>query len=74
MDIEGKTQDMNSSKMGNNLRNKFKKLECCNRSQWKTLSIPLTIVECLPYAREAGGNMINIPGTKEQIGGYQCGF
>lgn len=27
-----------------------------------------------PCARDAGGNMINIPGTKEQGGGFQRGF
>lgn len=35
------------------------------------------IVNCSgmpPCARDAGGNMINIPGTKEQGSGFQCGF
>jgi len=27
-----------------------------------------------PFARDAGGNMIDIPGTKEQGSGFQHGF
>lgn len=33
----------------------------------------LTVVGCL-CARDAGGNTINIPGTKAKGSGFQCGF
>lgn len=35
------------------------------------------IVNCggvSPCARDAGGNTINIPGTKAKGSGFQCGF